>query len=215
VITVSKGKFITFEGGEASGKSTQANLLSTRLRAEGVMCWQTKEPGGTGLGNELRKILKYSSETIDPITEVFLFGAARLHHVPLIREKIHQGCVVVCDRYSDSTIAYQCYGRATSNCNYDETRQLVRISERGLIPNITFYLSLGVEESIARMKDSTTHSSRFDKEPSDFHERIILGFDALARENPHRIITIDASLGVEDVAARIWDEYISRYPEGE
>lgn len=207
-----KGLFITFEGGEASGKSTQTKLLTNRLKASGRRVYLTKEPGGTELGKRLREILKYSEEPIDQATEVALFMADRLHHVPTIRTEMLAGKVVVCDRYSDSTRAYQCFGR---DCpNLEETLMLIAMSERGLIPDRTYYLRLGVFESIERMKYSETHNSRFDKESPQFHQRVLEGFDHQAYIDKQRFLVVDASPDPEAIADEIWDDFVSHFSEG-
>lgn len=208
-----RGLFVTFEGGEASGKSTQAKRLAVRLDGMGVPCWLTKEPGGTELGAELRRILKYSEEPIDAITEVFLFAADRLHHVPVIRERLEQGDVVVCDRYSDSNIAYQCYGRATKSWDYDGTLGYIGASRRNLIPDATYYLRVEPDVAIERMKNSDTHSSRFDKEPLEFHARVLRGFDACAKAEPERFVIIDGMKPMDEIEKLIWDDF-SRRLEG-
>lgn len=204
------GLFVTFEGIEASGKSVQSKRLIRSLDQMGIPCWLTKEPGGTELGVELRRILKYSEEEISQLTEVFLFAADRLHHVPVIRRSLEAGRHVISDRYSDSTRAYQCYGRATGSWDYDGTLGYIKVSESGLVPDVTYYLAVPVEVAVERMKNSPAHTSRFDKEMPEFHARVAHGYEVIAAAEPERFVVIDGTLPEEEIAEFILGDFLDR-----
>jgi dTMP kinase len=203
-VTGGSGRFITIEGPDGSGKTTQVEALARRLRAEGLPVIVTREPGGTRLGEQLREILLARHGGVEPtdaLTDALLFEAARrqlIRHV--IRPALADGTTVVCGRYSDSTLAYQGFGAGVS---LDALRELDDAATDGLQPDLTILLDLPVEEGLQRKgPDDTT---RFEAEHDlDFHRRVRAGFLALAAEEPHRFRVVDATRSVDEVAAQIW-----------
>ena len=199
--------FISFEGGEGAGKSTQAALLLQRLRAQGVPAIAVREPGGTPLGEQIRPWVK--GQRLSPQTELLLFAAARAELVAtVIAPALAQGSVVVADRYADSTIAYQGYGRRLP---LDLVRAVNQAATGGLAPTFTFLLDLPAEEGLtrarARLEQGTTADdgyTKFEREEIAFHRRLRSGFLHLAKEEPHRILVMDAAKSTEAVAAAVW-----------
>ncbi len=201
-----RGRFITFEGGEGCGKSTQVKRLAAALEAKGVKVLLTREPGGTRLAEMIRTLLK--DETEDPPVdraELLLFLAARAQLVRnVIRPALDAGTWVLSDRFSDSTIAYQGYGRGLS---VDFVKAANEFACEGLTPDLTFLLD--VEPSVAaqrmRGREAATNTSadRIERAGDDFHARLRRGFHELAEANPSRIVTIDATGTPEEVARRI------------
>ena len=199
-----RGRFITFEGGEGCGKSTQVKRLAAALEAKGVNVLLTREPGGTRLAEMIRTLLK--DETEDPPVdraELLLFLAARAQLVRnVIRPALDAGTWVLSDRFSDSTIAYQGYGRGLP---VDFVKAANDFACEGLTPDLTFLLD--VEPSVAaqrmRGREAATNTSadRIERAGEDFHARLRRGFLELAAANPSRIVTIDAS-GTPDEVAR-------------
>lgn len=198
-----RGRLITIEGPEGSGKTTQAELLAARLRAAGREVLVTREPGGTRLGEQLRALLLARHEGIeptDPLTDALLFEAARrqlLRHV--VRPALERGDTVVCARYADSTFAYQGFGAGVP---LDTLRVLDRAATDGLIPDLTVLLDLPVEVGLGRKAPDDV--TRFEAEHDiAFHRRVRDGFLALAAESPERFVVIDATLSVDAVAEAI------------
>lgn len=190
--------FATFEGIEGSGKSTALNMLAGYYRDVGESPLLTREPGGSNLGRRLRSmLLDARSECICGRAELYLFLADRAQHVEsVIRPALEAGQTVLCDRYSDSTLAYQGYGRGG---DLEKLEFANRLATGGLRPDITFLLDLPVSQGLARAgarnKNAGTIISegRFDSESRDFHERVRKGYLALAAREPERIVLIDAS----------------------
>lgn len=222
------GLFITFEGGEGSGKSTQLKLLANRIRASGKEVIETRDPGGTAIGKEIRTLLLHSplntcgdrpgSGPIAAATELLLYEASRAQLVrEVIAPAIARGAVVLCDRFTDSTLAYQGFGRGIDP---DLIRRLSRFSTDGLIPDLTILLDLDPEIGLMRCRrgvgvDTSTGLStglscwdRIEAEPLDFHQRIREGYLALVREDPDRIAMIDAGLGVTEIETIVWNQVI-------
>ena len=201
-----RGRFITFEGGEGCGKSTQVKRLAAALEAKGVKVLLTREPGGTRLAEMIRTLLK--DETEDPPVdraELLLFLAARAQLVRnVIRPALDAGTWVLSDRFSDSTIAYQGYGRGLS---VDFVKAANEFACEGLTPDLT--LLLDVEPSVAaqrmRGREAATNTSadRIERAGDDFHMRLRRGFHELAEANPSRIVTIDATGTPEEVARAV------------
>lgn len=201
-----RGRFITFEGGEGCGKSTQVKRLAAALEAKGVKVLLTREPGGTRLAEMIRTLLK--DETEDPPVdraELLLFLAARAQLVRnVIRPALDAGTWVLSDRFSDSTIAYQGYGRGLS---VDFVKAANEFACEGLTPDLTFLLD--VEPSVAaqrmRGREAATNTSadRIERAGDEFHARLRRGFLELAAANPSRIVTIDASGTPDEVARKI------------
>ena len=202
-----KGKFITFEGGEGCGKSTQCRRLCEALEERGIDVLLTREPGGTWLAESIRHLIKDQNE--DPPcdrSELLLFLAARAQLVRnVIRPALEAGKWVVCDRFSDSTIAYQGYGRGLP---LDIVRMVNDFACNGLAPDLTLLLevSSGTARArrLARENSTNTSADRIENAGDGFHARIASGFLQLAVENPERIRRIDANGDADDVWEKIW-----------
>jgi dTMP kinase len=196
--------FITFEGIEGSGKTTQQRLVAEALRANGQTVVITKEPGGTPLADRIRAILLDSANVIDPIAEVFLFAASRRQHTTeVIEPALKRGEVVLCDRYADSTLAYQGFGRLI---DLDRLRVLNDWATDALVPNVTLLFDLpeetGLRRAVSRNADAPQDEGRFEAEDLRFHRRVREGYLSMAVAEPKRFRVIDATGGVEDVFAR-------------
>jgi dTMP kinase len=198
------GLFITFEGPEGSGKTTQIKKAGEYLKKKDISFIVTEEPGGTQLGNELRKILlNKSSLRINRKSELLLFAAARSQHVEeIIRPAVEDGKVVLCDRYSDATIAYQCFGRGL---DIGEVRWINNFATRFLTPDLTLLFDIPVDiglaraiKRISRIVDSPVED-RFESEKIEFHKRVREGYLALVKSDPERFRTIDASRGIDAI----------------
>ena len=202
-----KGKFITFEGGEGCGKSTQVQRLKAALERKGISVLLTREPGGTRLAEQIRSLLKDEAE--DPPcdrAELLLFLAARAQLVKnMIRPALEAGTWVISDRFSDSTLAYQGYGRGLS---LDVIRAANDFACEGLKPDRTILLDVDPVTSRARMRgreaSTNTKADRIERAGDDFHARLRKGFLELAAAEPSRIVTIDASGTEDDVWERVW-----------
>ena len=200
-------QFITFEGGEGAGKSTQIRLLQKYFEQINMPCLATREPGDTALGELIRKLLlEVSADVIAPLTEVFLYLADRSHHVSqIVIPAISAGKIVLCDRFTDSTLAYQGYGRGIDLAWLRELNDAATASTR---PDLTFLLDCPVELGLSRTatrKDpvGNAREDRFERETIAFHEKVRAGFLALAQREPGRFYTIDATKTVEESAAEI------------
>jgi dTMP kinase len=194
--------FITFEGGEGSGKSVQSRLLYRRLQKAGVPALITHEPGGTPLGASISRWLKWqTAQPLSPTSELLLFNASRAQLVEsVIRPALEAGRVVVCDRFNDSTLAYQGYGRGLSLQTVEHLGELVA---GGLKPDLTFLLDLSPEAGMARKK---TQPDRFEQERLKFHQRVRRGYLALAHGEPSRWYILDAGDDRKELAAIIWEK---------
>jgi dTMP kinase len=195
------GLFITFEGGDGAGKSTQAGLLAEWLTQQGKTVVRTREPGGTDVGVEVRNLVLHHRGDIDPRAEALLYAADRAHHVAtLVRPALERGEVVIQDRYFDSSVAYQGAGRVLDPT---EVRDLSLWATGGLLPDVTVLLDL--DESLARSRLDAEDKpfDRLENEKDVFHARVRAGFLALAGDEPDRFIVLDATLPVEELAAAI------------
>jgi dTMP kinase len=195
--------FITFEGGEGSGKSVQSRLLYRRLLKEGYPAVLTHEPGGTHLGDAITRWLKWHKESpISAATELLLFNASRSHLMEeIIRPALREGKVVVCDRFCDSTVAYQAQGRGLDLATVESVNAL---ATAGLKPNLTFLLDISPRAGLGR-KDKEK-ADRFEKEAASFHDRVRRGYLALAHAEPARWYILDASRPKEELAEVIWEK---------
>jgi dTMP kinase len=202
--------FITFEGGEGCGKSTQTRLLYLRLHKLAIPVILTHEPGVTELGKKITTLLKWSKNiAISPVSELLLFNVSRSQLVTeLIKPELDKGTIVICDRYTDSTIAYQSYARGL---DLDMVKSVNQIATRGLIPNMTFLLDIPVEKILERTHDR--QPDRFEKEKLTFHRRVRRGYLALAKAEPKRWVVIDGMQSKETVAAVIWRKISKLLPE--
>ncbi|OGC07748.1 dTMP kinase [candidate division WOR-1 bacterium RIFOXYA2_FULL_36_21] len=190
--------FITFEGCEGSGKSTQIKLLEDYIKSIGKEVIITKEPGGSNLGEEIRKILfNYESEIL---AEIFMFAADRVEHVEkVIKPALANGKVVLCDRYIDSTLAYQLGGRGLPE---DLVRYINWISSRGIIPDLTILLDIPAKKGLERAKKRGA-VNRFENEILAFHERVREKYEELEENDQKRIKKINAQMPIEEVAEKI------------
>ena len=202
------GTFITFEGIDGSGKSTQLRLLGNFLRANGCDPLLTREPGGTTLGLRLRAALLDAMEEVDPLTELLVFAADRAQHVRRkLRPALEAGQVVISDRYADATVAYQGAGRGFSP---ELISQIVQLATDGLKPDLTLLFDLSIEESTNRTARRTTGKNsgkltrdRLDIENADFHTRVRDAYLQIALREPERVKLIDTSGPVERTQERV------------
>lgn len=194
-----RGLFIALEGGEGAGKSTQAHALRERLEAAGHAVTLSSEPGGTRLGEEVWRLIARGD--LPPLTELLLFAVARAQHVAeVIRPALGGGEVVISDRYADSTLAYQGYGRGLPQ---RQVRAANRLASQGLLPDLTILLDVPVEVGLAR-KGSSGAADSIGAEGAAFHRRVRQGYLALAQEEPARFLVVDGTLPPEEVGQRIW-----------
>jgi dTMP kinase len=191
--------FISFEGIEGSGKSTQIDLLESHLMELGYKVAKLREPGGTLMGEKIRDIfLQDTSEKVDPITEAFLLYASRKHlDQNFLREKINQGYIVIADRYSDATVAYQCFGKGLEKDFID----LIHNSSNLLTPDLTFYMDISAEMSRERI--SYREMDRMESESVEFFDRVRQGYLRIASENPERVISLDANKSINKLKDEI------------
>lgn len=198
------GKFITFEGIDGSGKSTQLRMLAGDLRACGIDVITTQEPGGTPLGRRLREAFLETEETVAPMAELLAFAADRAQHVEfLIKPAIAEGRVVISDRYADATFAYQGAGRGFAE---KKVNQVIELATGGLKPHLTLFFDITVEEAIRRMADrdeNHTKKNRMDEETAEFYQRVRHAYLGIAKREPRRFRVIDAARPIEDIHAEV------------
>jgi dTMP kinase len=202
--------FITLEGGEGAGKSTQAKLLAAKLQSHGIACLLTREPGGAPGAEEIRKLLVEGNPgRWDAATEALLMFAARADHVArTIRPALAAGKWVIADRFTDSTYVYQGLGRGL---RIQTIAQIEDAVLEGLEPDLTLILDLSVREGLQRAQARRGNETRFEKFDTDFHQRIRDGFREIAKANPERCVLIDAANTEDAVAAAIWGEVRQRF----
>lgn len=207
-------RLISFEGGDGSGKTTQMELLETYLVQKGRPCVSTREPGGTALGKMIRHaLLEAGKEDLSPPAELFLYLADRAQHVQeVIQPALVTGQTVLCDRFTDSTMAYQGYGRGV---DLALLRRLNQIASQGITVDLTFLLDCPVALGLSRTKNrilqlpsggrapEAIREDRFEREKAEFHERVRQGFLELARVEPERIVVLDASRPIRQVHEEI------------
>ena len=193
--------FITFEGGEGSGKSVQARALYKRLSQSAILALLTHEPGGTPFSNKIGRWLKWAQDKdISPLTELLLFNASRAQLVSeVIRPNLKNGIVVICDRYADSTTAYQSYGRGLG---LEMVEAINNTATQGLKPDLIVLLDIPVEEGLARKR--VKKRDRFEREDIAFHQRVREGYLKLAADGPQRWLVIDATQSKEEIEEIIW-----------
>lgn len=205
------GKFITFEGGEGSGKSTQAGILANRLARAGRKVLATREPGGSPAAEEIREaLLSGRVWQFGPFAEALMFAVARADHVEnAIEHALHEGKWVVCDRFLDSTRAYQ---GATAGVPRGLISALERLTIGGLLPDITFMLDIPAEEGLARAAERRSGNApdRFENQELMLHERVRRAFLDIAEEEPDRCVVIDASQPEAMVAEDVWEVVLQR-----
>jgi len=210
--------FITFEGIEGCGKSTQAKRIANRLEGAGISFILTREPGGTPVGNEIRQILLSSKNRgLPPLAELFLYEADRaLHMNSIVKPALAEGKWVLCDRFFDATTAYQGYARGQ---DLHVITRLNEIASFGMTPDITFLLdcsvSVGIERALKRNADSeVTGQDRFEQEKTVFHEAVRNGYLDIAEKNPDRFVVVDATHGENRMEEIIFSVLESRLPVG-
>ena len=195
------GLFITLEGGDGSGKSTQSRLLLEWLTGAGHTVVVSREPGGTDLGAELREIILHRRGYIAPRAEAMLYAADRAHNIATkVRPALERGEIVVQDRYIDSSVAYQGAGRVLDGA---EVRNLSLWATEGLIPDLTILLDIDVEAGRARLDESRSQYDRLEAEQRDFHSRVRDSYLELAAAEPERFLVVDATLPIEAIATAI------------
>jgi dTMP kinase len=191
------GLFITFEGGDGSGKTTQINLLATWLEAQGQTVVLTREPGGTDLGVELRNIVLHRKGFIAPRAEALLYAADRSHHIhSLVRPALERGEVVVQDRYLDSSVAYQGAGRVLDP---EEVRELSLWATERLMPHLTVLLDVPASVAKARQAQTEREYDRLEAEAEDFHTRVRESYLSLAAAEPERFLVVNGELPLEEI----------------
>jgi len=209
------GFFITFEGGEGSGKTTQLEKLAQTLEAEGYAVFKTREPGGTFTGAKIRQILLNGDhQDIQPLTELLLYAADRAQHVQeVLRPALAADKIVLCDRYQDSTDVYQ---GAARGLDKQWVQTLADLATGGLKPDCTLLLDLPVELGLQRSKnrlaEENSGEDRFEKEALEFHEKVRAGFLKKAQEEPKRFLVIDATQNLDEIHQEILNKIQARLP---
>lgn len=204
---MSRGKFITFEGGEGAGKSTQVACLCSRLTDRGLEVIATREPGGSEAALQVRRLLVEGAvDRWDPLSELLLHSAARREHlVATVRPALDAGKWVVSDRFADSTMAYQGYGHGLGREPVEKVTALVVEDTR---PDLTIILDLPVETGLARAQarenSKASNEDRYERMAAGFHERLREGFLDIARREPERCVIVDAGSDVDAVAEAVW-----------
>ncbi len=199
-----RGKFITFEGIDGSGKSTQVRMLASELRLREFDVLTTLEPGGTPLGRRLREAFLETEENVSPLAELLLFAADRAQHVNfLIQPALSEGKIVISDRYADATFAYQGAGRG-----FDEktVNQVIELATGGLKPDLTLFFDITVENALLRTKSRSndeTVKNRMDAENAEFYERVRDAYLQIAKNEPKRFRILDANGSIEDIKKQV------------
>jgi dTMP kinase len=197
------GLFLTFEGGDGSGKSTQSTLLTDWLVGRGHTVVHSREPGGTEFGNEVRELVLHRRGHITPRAEALLYAADRAHNIAtVVRPALERGDIVIQDRYLDSSVAYQGAGRVLDPA---EVRDLSLWATEGLLPDLTVLLDLDETTGRTRLDESRTRYDRLESEAADFHARVRAGYLALAEAEPERFLVLDATHPVDELAAQVRD----------
>jgi dTMP kinase len=192
--------FISFEGIEGSGKSTQLKLLAGYLRSKGHKVLETAEPGGTKIGHEIRQLLLNPQNAMDPLAELLLYYASRAQHIrEVIYPAILQDTIVITDRFTDSTVAYQGYARGIDLTVINTLNEIVASEMK---PFLTIMLDVDVEEGLRRNRRAQK-MDRFELETVEFHKRVQQGFHQIAKQEPDRVFVVDASRSKKEVAGEI------------
>jgi len=196
-----KGIFITFEGPEGSGKSTHIQLLAAYLRSKGRRVVLTREPGGTALAAGIRKLLLEGSDDLSPMAELFLYEADRAQHVhETLAPALRKGKIVLCDRYTDSTLAYQGFGRGLE---MQTVKALNAIAAGGLKPDLTILLDVPVERGLKQAKAKKNRHDRLERAGLAFHKRVRAGFLKLAKQEPRRFRVIEQQKTIHETQTLI------------
>jgi dTMP kinase len=213
MVSGARGRFITLEGGEGAGKSTQLKLLATWLRGRGIDLVETREPGGAAGAERIRELLvKGDADRWTPIAETLLHYAARADHLDrTIRPALAAGRWVICDRFADSTTAYQGYGHGVP---FDVIDSLFEAVVGDTAPDLTLILDLPVEQGLQRAAARSGHENRYEQMAVDFHSRLRNGFLAIARRNPQRCAVIDAGRAIDAIQSDLQAEILRRLGPG-
>lgn len=201
-----KGKLITFEGLEGSGKSTHAGLLGSKLKENNYNIKVTREPGGTRIGELIRQIT-HSKENVDltAVSEAYLMAASRAQHVrEIIRPAIDAGQIVIVDRFLDSSLAYQGYGR---ELGVEQILKLNVLAINSIKPDLTFYLDISPQDGIKR-RNGSGKIDRLDLQQSDFYERVYKGYKQIAKQFKDRYFSIDSTKPINEVSDIVWDKVV-------
>jgi len=198
------GKFITFEGIDGSGKSTQLAMLAASLRSHGHEVVTTREPGGTPLGEALRAAFLETNGPVAPMAELLAFAADRAQHVEhLIRPEVAAGKIVISDRYADATFAYQGAGRGFT---VDQVNSVIALATGGLRPDLTLFFDITPEEAIRRMtRRPDAKRNRMDDETAEFYSRVREAYLGIAEREPERFIVLDASGSIDEIHSHVMD----------
>ncbi len=201
--------FITFEGPDGSGKTTQIKLLAEELIKQGQNVLTLREPGGTPIGDQIREVVHaLRNKEMSSRAECLLYGAARAQLVDqILKPQLDRGGIILCDRYADSTLAYQSYGRGLDR---SAVLQIISFATLDLKPDLTFYIDIEVEEGIARRKKSGEDYNRMDDQALEFHRRVRAGYLEMIAAEPQRWIVIDGTQSVERIQELIRAEVTKR-----
>jgi dTMP kinase len=205
--------FITFEGSEGSGKSTQADRLAARVQRCGVPCILTREPGGTPIGESIRELLQFAphNSNMTPETELLLFEASRSQLVrEVINPALERGMCVIADRFFDSTSVYQ---GAARKLDHEMIERLNAFAVGGCIPNVSFVLDIDAATAQSRMQHEPRKTDRMEQQPAEFYERVRQGYRELATHEPKRIVLINGSRDADEIEKEIWKILSSRFPQ--
>ncbi len=209
-----RGKFITFEGIDGSGKSTQMRMLANELRVRGFSVLPTMEPGGTPLGRRLREAFLETEENVAPLAELLLFAADRAQHVNfLVKPALTEGKIVLSDRYADATTAYQGAGRGFSE---SIVNQVIELATGGLKPDLTLFFDLPIDKAALRTGNRSgagEQKNRMDKETSAFYARVREGYLKIAADEPERFRIVDAEGSTDQVQMRVV-EIVKQFLDG-
>jgi dTMP kinase len=202
--------FVSFEGGEGCGKSTQAKALRKRVSAAGIPVILTHEPGGTPLGSRVRRLLKrVGGADISPLAELLLVNASRAQLVrDMVRPNLARGIMVICDRYTDSTVAYQGYGRGIG---FELIQDINYVATQGLLPDLVVLMDVSVEVGLARKRPA--RPDRFELEDVSFHQRVRQGYLELASADPQRWLMVDATLPEGTIRSKVWQRVKEMLPQ--
>lgn len=207
-----KGVFITFEGNEGSGKSIQVEILASHLREEGYKVVVTREPGGTRIGEHIRGITHDPENVdLDPKTESYLMAAARAQHVEeVILPALKSGKIVICDRFLDSSLAYQGYGR---NLGEETITSLNKLAIGNIKPDLTILLDVPIDIGLRRRQNGRKRIDRLDLQQKDFYKRVDRGYKIIAEKYPKRYFVISAKKPIEAIAKIIWEKVKKVYAQ--
>jgi dTMP kinase len=204
--------FVTFEGSEGSGKSTQAERLASHLQRSGIPCVLTREPGGTPIGESIRELLQFAphNSSMTPETELLLFEASRSQLVrEVIKPALERGICVIADRFSDSTTVYQ---GAARRLDREIIRRFNAFAIGDCVPDVTFVLDADAGTAESRMRKKPRRADRMEQQPAEFYERVREGYRQLALHESGRIVLIDGARDADDIEKEIWEKLGSRFP---